>query len=57
MVRHRAMRMLAANPALFARMLGVHIGEESIQSFLLRQGWHVGLGLIAPEAQFVQGRT
>lgn len=46
--RCRAMAMLAADPALFARMLSVHIGEESIQSFLLRRGHQVGWRLLTP---------
>ncbi len=48
--RDRAMRMLAAEPALFERMLGVHVGEESLHNFLLRQGLHVGWSLLLPRA-------
>ncbi|HEY0794720.1 MAG TPA: FAD-dependent monooxygenase [Acidisarcina sp.] len=46
--RRRAMAMLAADPDLFARMLGVHIGQESLQSFLLRRGHQVGWRLLTP---------
>jgi flavin-dependent dehydrogenase len=46
--RDRAMRMLASDPALFARMLSVHVGEESIENFLLRSGVRVGWGMLAP---------
>ena len=48
--RDRAMHMLAAEPGLFERMLGVHVGEESLQRFLLRQGLHVGWSLLVPKA-------
>jgi menaquinone-9 beta-reductase len=46
--RDRSMRMLAAEPALFRRMLGVHVGDESLHGFLLRQGLHLGWSLVAP---------
>jgi menaquinone-9 beta-reductase len=39
--RDRAIRMLARHPELFQRMLGVHLGEESIASFLTRRGLEV----------------
>lgn len=48
LLRHRAMRMLSGNPSIFAGMLGVHVGEESIRHFIQRQGWQVATGLIAP---------
>ena len=47
--RDRAMRMMANEPAIFRRMLGVHVGEESLSGFLLRQGLHLGWSLLAPE--------
>jgi len=43
-LRRRAMRALAGHPALFARMLAMHIGELSFKDFLtngLALGWHM----------------
>ena len=48
--RDRAVRTLAAEPALFERMLGVHVGEESLPGFLLRKGLHFGWSLLASRA-------
>jgi flavin-dependent dehydrogenase len=47
-MRDRAMRMLAGSPQIFARMLGVHVGEEPVGHFVLTRGVEVGLRLLAP---------
>ncbi len=39
--RQRALYMLASEPTLFARMLGVHLGAESLLSFVTRRGLEV----------------
>ncbi len=39
--RHRALQMLSAEPVLFARMLGVHLGDESLLRFVTRRGLQV----------------
>ena len=47
--RARAVRMLAANPHLFARLLAVHLGEESLLTHLVAtQGLQLGFGILAP---------
>lgn len=46
--RDRAMRMLAREPMIFSRMLDVHLGEESLPSFVCSKGLQVGWGLLAP---------
>ena len=38
MLRDRAIRLLVSQPTLFERMLGVHLGEESICKFLAADG-------------------
>jgi menaquinone-9 beta-reductase len=43
--RARALGLLAAEPALFARLLGVHLGTETITSFAARQGLKLAWGL------------
>ncbi len=48
--RDRAMRMLASEPAIFSRMLGVHLGEESLPRFVREQGLHLGWRILAPAA-------
>ena len=43
-LRRRALRALASHPALFGRMLAMHIGEISLKEFLtngLALGWHM----------------
>ena len=47
-LRDRAIGMLAGRPELFARLLGVHLGVESVGGFVLRRGLDVGLGLARP---------
>jgi flavin-dependent dehydrogenase len=39
--RNRALRMLAAEPAIFARMLGVHLGSEPLGRFVATSGLEV----------------
>ncbi len=46
--RSRAIRMLAAEPGLFTRMLGVHVGAESMGHFVATRGLEVALRLAAP---------
>jgi len=46
--RDRAMRVLASEPTLFSRMLGVHLGEESLPRFVREQGLHLGWRILAP---------
>lgn len=46
--RNRAIRVLAAEPALFSRLLGVHMGEESLPRFVYEKGLHMGLRMLAP---------
>lgn len=46
--RDRTMRMLAAEPALFSRLLGVHMGEESLPRFVREQGLRLGWRMLAP---------
>lgn len=46
--RHRALRMLAAEPQLFQRLVGVHIGEEQLRHFLQKRGFELGWRMLAP---------
>ena len=46
--RSRALAMLAADPSIFERLLGVHLGAESVPHFLLARGLHVAARLVAP---------
>lgn len=39
--RNRAIHMLASEPALFSRMLGVHLGSESLLRFVASRGLEV----------------
>lgn len=50
--RDRALSVLASRPALFARMLGVHIGAEPLARFLAAKGFEVAwrLAMARPEA-------
>ena len=47
-LRTRAMRMLASDQGLFARMLGVHVGAESLTSLLLSKGPEIAWKMIMP---------
>jgi flavin-dependent dehydrogenase len=53
--RNRALRMLAAEPAIFARMLGVHLGCEPMGRFVAAKGlevaWRLAVQRPAPAAQ------
>ncbi len=46
-MRERAMRILSAQPQLFAHLLALHLGERSIGDFLLRDAPALGLRLLA----------
>lgn len=46
--RERAIAMLATEPRLFERIVGVHLGDESMGHFLRQRGLHVGLRLAVP---------
>jgi len=46
--RDRAIRVLAAEPTLFSRLLGVHMGEESLPRFVYEEGLHMGLRMLVP---------
>ncbi len=46
--RDRAMRALASEPAIFSRLLGVHMGEESLPRFVYEKGLHLGWRILAP---------
>jgi hypothetical protein len=48
--RTRAVGMLAAEPALFERMLSVHLGNESLLRFLAMKGLDVAWRLAIPRA-------
>ena len=48
--RDRAMRTLAGSPDIFARMLAVHTGEESLAHFAATQGARFGFRLFMPES-------
>jgi hypothetical protein len=45
--RDRALGMLASEPTLFGRMLGVHLGAESLPRFVATRGlevaWHLAI--------------
>ena len=46
-LRRRAIRALAAEPQLFARLLGVHVGAESMGHFVATSGTRLALSLAA----------
>jgi 2-polyprenyl-6-methoxyphenol hydroxylase-like FAD-dependent oxidoreductase len=49
--RNRALRMLASEPEIFARMLGVHLGSESLARFVASRGLEVAWRLmVQPES-------
>jgi len=48
--RHRALKMLAGDPMLFTRMLGVHLGSESPMRFLAAKGLELAWKLATPYA-------
>ncbi|MGC2403030.1 MAG: FAD-dependent monooxygenase [Acidobacteriaceae bacterium] len=45
-LRERTMRVLSAEPGLFARLLALHIGQRSLGNFLLRDAPRLSLGLL-----------
>jgi hypothetical protein len=53
--RDRALRMLTAEPAIFARLLGVHLGAESFGRFVAAKGvevaWRLAVQRPAPATQ------
>ena len=51
-MRDRAIHMLAAEPTLFARMLGVHLGTEPMLRFGATRGLEVAWRLAVPTALF-----
>jgi menaquinone-9 beta-reductase len=54
-LRDRALGMLAAEPTLFARMLGVHLGTESLVLFAATKGFEVAWKLAVPSrAKFIR---
>ena len=48
--RNRALRMLATEPEIFARMLGVHLGSESLARFVVSRGLEVAWRLMVQPA-------
>lgn len=49
-LRDRALAALDREPRLFAGMLAAHLGEQSLSSFLLRDGARLGWRLLMPLA-------
>jgi len=47
-LRQRALRTMAGDPAIFQALLGVHLGEKPLRQFLLQQGPGFGLRLLLP---------
>ena len=47
-LRRRALRTMADDPAIFQTLLGVHLGEKPLRQFLLQQGPGFGLRLLLP---------
>jgi flavin-dependent dehydrogenase len=47
-LRSRTMKMLAAEPELFARLLGVHLGSESLTRFAAAKGLELAWRLAVP---------
>jgi flavin-dependent dehydrogenase len=56
-VGRRAMRMLTGEPELFRRMLGVHVGAETLGRFLVAKGarvaWRMAVPGTAAQAEWV----
>jgi flavin-dependent dehydrogenase len=46
-LRRRAIPALAARPELFQRLLAVHVGEQTLEQFVLRHGAELGWLLLA----------
>jgi flavin-dependent dehydrogenase len=47
--RDRVLRMLSRSPHLFARLLAVHVGEESLAHLAATRGLQLGFRLLAPD--------
>lgn len=47
-LRERALRVFSARPELFQKMLRVHLSEETLPKFLLRNGPELGARLLLP---------
>ena len=45
-VRRRALRALATNPALFQRLLAVHVGELPLRKFVVPGALDLGWGIL-----------
>jgi hypothetical protein len=45
------LRMLAGSPDLFARMLAVHTGDESLTHFAATHGVRLGFRMLMPESR------
>jgi len=48
-LRDRVIRALASDPALFSRLLAVHVGDERLFHFAATQGIRLGLRLLIPK--------
>lgn len=48
-LRTRALRVLAARPELFRKLLAVHVGEQPLADFVLRHGVELGALLLVPQ--------
>jgi flavin-dependent dehydrogenase len=48
-LRDRAIRALAGDPALFSRLLAVHVGDERLTHFAATQGVRLGIRLLIPK--------
>jgi menaquinone-9 beta-reductase len=49
--RDRVIHMLAGSPDLFAKLLAVHTGEETLAHFATTQGVRLGFRLLVPEGR------
>jgi len=47
-LRDRAIAMLAGQPELFRRLLGVHVGAEPLGRFVAARGWDVAWRMAFP---------
>jgi flavin-dependent dehydrogenase len=47
-LRDRVLHMLTAEPALFTRLVGVHLGSESLPRFVAAYGLHLAWRLAVP---------
>jgi 2-polyprenyl-6-methoxyphenol hydroxylase-like FAD-dependent oxidoreductase len=56
-LRDRTMRILAAEPKLFAGMLGVHVGAEPLLGFVARRGAELAWRLAFPPSRLAVARA